>query len=101
MEKQEFKKGKIIIYESEEGPVLDVHLKEESAWLTQNQIALLFDVKKAAISKHIKNIFDSGELEKKSTVSKMETVQLEGGRKIKRTITYFTDLTHSSIFATP
>lgn len=89
MKQQEFKKGEIIIYKSKDGPSLDVRLEADSIWLTQNQIALLFDVKKAAISKHIKNIFNSKELEEKSTVSKMETVQIEGGRKIKRTLTYF------------
>ena len=58
-------------------------------WLSLNQIAYLFDVKKAAISKHIKNIFDSGELKLDSTASKMETVQKEGKRNVKRIITYY------------
>ena len=89
MKKQEFKKGKIVIYKSKDGPKLDVRLEEETIWLTLNQIAFLFNVQKAAISKHIKNIISSGELNEKSTVSKMETVQMEGNRRIKRTLTYF------------
>lgn len=86
---EEIKKGEIIIYKSKDGPSLEVRLKEDSVWLTQNQIAYLFDVQKAAISKHIRNIFQSGELEEKSTVSKMETVQIEGNRKITRELTYY------------
>lgn len=86
---EEIKKGEIIIYKSKNGPSLEVRLKEDSVWLTQNQIAYLFDVQKAAISKHIRNIFQSGELEEKSTVSKMETVQIEGNRKITRELTYY------------
>jgi len=89
MKKQEFKKGEIVIYRSKDGPKLDVRLEEETIWLTLNQIAFLFNVQKAAISKHIKNIISSGELNEKSTVSKMETVQMEGNRRIKRTLTYF------------
>jgi len=79
----------IIIYKTKEGPSLEVKLEKETLWLTLNQIALLFDVQKAAISKHIKNIFRSGELNPNSTVSKMETVQMEGNRRIKRHLTYF------------
>lgn len=86
---EEIKKGEIIIYKSKNGPSLEVRLKEDSVWLTQNQIAYLFDVQKAAISKHIRNIFQSGELDEKSTVSKMETVQIEGNRKITRELTYY------------
>ncbi|MGA1846519.1 RhuM family protein [Deferribacter abyssi] len=78
----------LIIYQDKDKKI-EVQLKEETIWLNLNQIAFLFDVKKAAISKHIKNIFSSGELQEKSTVSKMETVQLEGKRKVKRRITYY------------
>jgi len=79
----------IVIYKTKEGPSLEVKLEKETLWLTLNQIALLFDVQKAAISKHIKNIFKTGELGPDSTVSKMETVQMEGNRRIKRLLTYF------------
>lgn len=82
-------KTHIIIYRTQKGPELKVKLQRETLWLTLNQIAYLFDVQKAAISKHINNIYNSGELSKNSTVSKTETVQTEGNRKIKRTLTYF------------
>ena len=79
----------IVIYKTKNGPELEVKFEKETLWLTLNQIALLFGVQKAAISKHIKNIFKSGELSPVSTVSKMETVQIEGNRRIKRILTYF------------
>ena len=83
-------KTQIIIYKPKGGDVeVEVKLDKETIWLTLNQIAYLFGVQKAAASKHIKNIFNSGELNRNSTVSKMETVQVEGKRKIKRTLTYF------------
>ncbi len=81
--------GKIIIYERKDGAHFDVTLKNETAWLTQAQIANLFVVRKPAISKHIKNVYAEGELDRKLTVSKMETVQREGGRFIKRKIEYY------------
>ena len=83
------KEQNIVIYKTKDGPELSVKLNKETLWLTINQIAFLFDVQKAAISKHIKNIFNSGELSFESTVSKMETVQFEGKRRIKRSLTYF------------
>jgi len=61
------------IYETTSGSI-EVRLERGTVWLSQEQIAALFDVQKAAVSKHLKNIFASGELERSSTVSKMETV---------------------------
>ena len=72
---QEPNRGEIIIYRAEDNTVqLDVRMEQETVWLTQKQIADLFGVKKAAISKHITNIFSQGELSPDMTVSKMETV---------------------------
>ncbi len=58
-------------------------------WATQAQIGRLFDVKSQAITKHIKNIYSDGELEKLATCSKMEQVQNEGVRKVIRSIDYY------------
>ncbi len=80
--------NKIIIYQTDDKKI-EVKLKAETLWLNLNQIAFLFDVQKAAISKHIKNIFKSGELNPDSTVSILETVQIEGKRKVKRKINEF------------
>ena len=69
------------IYQTPSGETqLDVTIKGESIWLTQRQIAELFGTKVPAISKHLKNIFESGELERDTTISKMETVVNRGFR---------------------
>jgi len=68
---------------------LPVKWEKETIWLTQKQIAELFGVQKAAISKHLKNIFTTDELDEESTVSKMETVQKEGNRVVKRVLDYY------------
>lgn len=72
-------KNEIIIYQTEDGKThLDVKMKDETIWLTQSQIAQLFDVQKPAISKHLKNIFECGELEENSVVSILETTANDG-----------------------
>ena len=70
-------KGEIILYQPNETIRLEVRLEEESVWLTQAQIAALFGTEIPAISKHIRNIYQSEELERKATVSKMEIVRQE------------------------
>ena len=78
------------IYQAPSGAVeVRVDTIKETIFLTQQQVGELFNVQKAAISKHAKNIFDTGELDKKSTVSILETVQNEGKRKIIRKIEYY------------
>ena len=63
---------------------------EETVWLNQEQMALLFNVNISAINKHIKHIILENELEEYSTISKMEIVQNEGNRQVKRTINFYT-----------
>lgn len=66
-------------YQSDDaGITLDVRVENDTVWLTQAQICMLFGVQKAAISKHLKNIFSSGELCQESVVSKMETTAKDG-----------------------
>lgn len=70
--------NEIQIYQTQNGEIeFRWDLKNETIWWSLNQIAELFWVQKPAISKHLKNIFESWELDKNSTVSKMETVQKE------------------------
>ena len=77
--------SEIILYKTEDGAVkIDTIVQDETIWLSQNSMAELFGVNVPAISKHLKNIFEEGELQKEATLSKMETVQNEGGRQIKR-----------------
>ena len=65
---------------------IQVLYKDETIWATQKAMAALFDVGTPAINKHLANIFAEGELKKKATVSKMEIVQTEGNRVVKRTM---------------
>jgi hypothetical protein len=68
---------------------LRVLMRNETIWLTLNQMAELFDVNKSSISRHLKNIFETSELLETSTVAKIETVQLEGNRSIQRELEFY------------
>ena len=69
----------ILFYKTENGEVrVEILLFQENLWLTQAKMAELFEVQKAAISKHLKKIFESGELSEDSVVSKMETTAADG-----------------------
>jgi prophage maintenance system killer protein/predicted XRE-type DNA-binding protein len=75
----------IVLYQSPDGSTrLEVNLYEDTIWLAQSQLAELFDVNVPAVSKHVRNILESGELDALATVSKMERVQIEGERRVKR-----------------
>jgi hypothetical protein len=79
--------NKIILYTTADGKVTaDVFFEEEMFWLTQRTMAELFGVNIPSISRHLKNIYDSQELSLEATVSKIETVQMEGGRQVSREI---------------
>jgi hypothetical protein len=79
-----------LLYKTDSGDVkVDVLLQNETIWLPQKKIAELFDVKVPAISKHLSNIYDSGELQKQATISILETLQIEGKREIKRQVEYY------------
>lgn len=83
-------RGPIVIYQSADKKVnLEIQLQEDTIWLTQRQMAELFGTEVPAISKHVKNIYATGELKARSTVSKMETVRKEGKRQIKRTLDHY------------
>ncbi len=71
-------KDEIVLYQPNETIQLEVHLKDETVWLTQQQIADLFGVKQPAISKHIANIYKSGELEVEGTYSILEYMGHDG-----------------------
>ena len=79
----------IIFYSIQSGEDVEVLLKDENLWATQNSISTLFGVKKANISTHINNIYSDGELEPDSTVQKIQTVRTEGGREVKRSLEYY------------
>ena len=82
-------RGEIVLYQPEGEVRLEVRVENETVWLTQAQMAELFDVQRQAITKHIRNIFDSHELEEPSTSSILELVQKEGRRVVKRPVTLY------------
>ena len=71
-------KGEIVVYQPDEITRLEVKIENESVWLTQEQIAILFGVKRPAITKHIRNIFDTNELEANSVCSILERTASDG-----------------------
>ena len=80
----------VVIYRSADNAVqLDVQLADETVWLTQAQMAMLFDSTKQNVSLHINNIYKEGELSKEATVKDYLTVQNEGGRQITRRVLYY------------
>lgn len=79
-----------ILYSSPEEDVKVMALvKDETIWLTQKAMAELFDVNVPGISKHLKNIYDEGELSESATVSILETVQNENDRSVKRNVSFY------------
>jgi hypothetical protein len=77
--------SQIVLYTTPDGEIkIDTILQNETIWLPQTAMAELFDVNVPAISKHLTNIYEEGELNREATVSKMETVQNEGGRQVAR-----------------
>lgn len=82
--------GQIILYQTQGGEAkIEVRLANETVWLTADQMAELFQRNKSTISRHIKNVFESGELEQNRTVAFFATVQDEGRRKVERNIAYY------------
>ena len=80
----------MLIYQDENGITkVSVRFDEDDIWLTQNQIAELYNTTKQNISFHINNIFNDGELSQNSTVKKYLTVQNEGGRKVNRNLDHY------------
>lgn len=82
--------GEMLIYQTDDGLTkIDVNMQNETVWLSLDQMADLFQRDKSTISRHIKNIFDEGELDRNSTVAKFATVQNEGNRQVERAIDYY------------
>jgi hypothetical protein len=79
-----------LLYNDGNGDIkVETYLHNETLWLPQAQIAELFGVQVPAISKHLKKIFETEELDEKRTISILEIVQYEGSRKIKRKVEFY------------
>ena len=82
--------GNIILYQTEDGKSrIEVTLCNDTVWLTADQMAELFQRNKSTISRHIKNVFEDGELNPDSTVAFFATVQNEGDRTVERNLAYY------------
>jgi hypothetical protein len=77
------------IYRSEGETQIDVRFENETVWLSLNQISSMFARDKSVVSRHLKNIYSSGELDQNSTVAKNATVQIEGGRQVIRELEFY------------
>lgn len=81
---------KVVVYRSNDDTIqLEVQLYNDTVWLTQAQMAMLFGTQRQSITKHIKNIFECHELEKTATSSILELVQREGNRDVRRNIVLY------------
>jgi hypothetical protein len=81
--------NQIVVYQPNETVRLDVRLENETVWLTQARLGVLFGVDRTVVNRHIHNIYKTGELEESATCAKIAQVQNEGGRSITRTIPFY------------
>ena len=82
--------SEILLYQNQDGSIkIDVRLEEETVWLTQNQIALLFGKARSTVAEHILNVFSENELEEIRTCRKFRQVQQEGTRSIEREVEHY------------
>ena len=82
--------GEIIIYQTEDGLTkLDVRMEDETVWLTQQQMAELFQTSRTNVVDHIKNIYEEGELDENSTCRKFRQVRMEGNRQVTRKLPFY------------
>ena len=83
-------KGNIIIYQSEDGQThIEVRVEDETVWLSQQQMAELFQTSRTNVVEHIKHIYDDGELQEIATCRKFRQVQTEGNRQVSREIPFY------------
>ena len=83
-------KGEILIYQTEEGLTnIEVKVHDETVWLTQQQMAELFQTSRTNVVEHIKNIYEEGELDESSTCQDFRQVRLEGNREVSRKLTFY------------
>ncbi len=83
-------KGQILLYRTANGTSrIEVRMQNETVWLTLDQMAELFQRNKSTISRHIKNILETAELQADSTVAFFATVQAEGNRRVERTTAFY------------
>jgi hypothetical protein len=83
-------KGELILYQTEDGKTkIEVRLQDETVWLSLSQMAELFQIDKSGISRHLKSIYETGELKPAATIANFATVQQEGSRSVQRELEYY------------
>ena len=83
-------KNNIVIYQLEDGKTkIDVKLEDETVWLSQQQMAELFQTPRTNVVEHIKHIYEEGELEEESTCRKFRQVRKEGNREVSRELPFY------------
>ncbi|NGX43179.1 MAG: hypothetical protein K940chlam7_01470 [Chlamydiae bacterium] len=88
--KRDIVNSNLMLYQTEDGSTrIEVHLQEETVWLSQKLMAELFQKNVRTINEHIQNIYEEGELESKSTIRKFRIVQKEGNREVARDIDFY------------
>ncbi|MEA1928615.1 MAG: RhuM family protein, partial [Candidatus Auribacterota bacterium] len=86
----EASKGEILVYQTDDGKIkLDVRLEKETLWMTQSDMARLFQCSSDNISLHLKNIYEERELEPSATAEEFSVVRIEGNRQVKRRLTFY------------
>jgi hypothetical protein len=82
--------AEVLLYQTNDGHTrVEVRFDGETAWLSLGQLAELFQRDKSVVSRHIKNVFDEGELRREAVVAEFATVQREGDREVMRDVEYF------------
>jgi hypothetical protein len=82
--------SQMLLYQTGDGATrLEVRMQDETVWLSLNQLSELFQRDKSVISRHIKNVFEEGEVEQRATVAKFATVQTEGSKQVARDIEFY------------
>lgn len=89
MSKIDEPKGEIVIYKDSSGPGVKVRLEDETVWLSQAQMAVLFGKDRDTISEHIQNIFKEAELSQNQTTRKFRVVQAEGKKQVERKVNFY------------
>lgn len=82
-------KGKIILYQPDNSIQLEVRMEEDTVWLTQAQMAQLFDCSTDNIGLHLKNLYDEGEINLYATTEEISVVRQEGNRLVTRKVRHY------------
>lgn len=81
--------GEILLYQRDGAPALEVRLDADTVWLSQQQIADLFQTSRTNVVEHVRNVYDEGELDEAATCRKFRQVRTEGTRQVSRELPFY------------